>query len=107
MEKELFIETIEAIKKQSEHDVKCSEAFQIIFHDTHVGLYDNHLLNNQLVKLLQVAMNDEHKDSWIEYYIYELDFGKNYRPGCATDKDGDIDLSDAGGLWEYLEKIKH
>lgn len=107
MKKELFIETIEAIKKQRDHDNKCAEAFQIILPDTHVGLYDNHLLNNQLVKLLQVAMNDEHKDSWVEYYMYELDFGKNYRPGCATDKDGDIDLSDAGALWEYLEKIKH
>lgn len=49
-------------------------------------------------------MNDEHKDSWIEYYIYELNYGKDYRPGCATDKDGNIDLSDAGALWEFLKK---
>lgn len=98
MTKELFIETIEALRCQYEHDRKCSHAFQIILPDTHVGLYDNHWTNNQLVKLLQVAMKDEHKDSWIEYYLFELDFGKNYKPGCATDNDGDIDLSHAGGV---------
>ncbi len=103
--KELFIETIEAIKNQCEHDSKCSEAFQVILPHDHISTYSNHWLQNQLVKLLQVGMNDEHKDSWIEYYLWELNFGAKYKPGMVTEKDGSIiDLSDAGKLYEYLKK---
>lgn len=109
MTKQLFIETIEALRLQSEHDSKCSDAFSVLLPDSHGGFYDNHWLTNQLIKLLQVEYNDDHKDSWIEYYIYELEFGSKYHDGCVTDNGTNIDLSDAGKLYEYLthNKIKH
>lgn len=101
--KDLFVETIEALKKQYEHDKKCHEAFKVILPNDYVTSYDNHLLTNQLVKLLQIEFNDDHKDSWIEYYLWELDFGKEYKKGCCKFKDGtNIDLSDAGKLYDFL-----
>lgn len=107
MTKELFIETIEALRLQSEYDSKCSEAFNVILPNDYVSNYDNHWLTNQLIKLLQVEMNDETRDSWIEYYIYELEFGVKYREGCARYKDGsNIDLSDAGKLYDFLMSEK-
>lgn len=106
MKKELFVETIEAIEKQYRHDEKCGEAFRTILPNDFVTGYDTHWLQNQLVKLLQIAMNDEHKDSWIEYFIWELDFGKKYYDRCATNRDGSpIDLSSAGAFWDYLTQI--
>lgn len=101
--RELFIECIEAIQKQYEHDKKCSDAFQVILPNDYISSYQNHWIQNQLVKLMQVAMNDEHKNSWIEYYMWELDFGKNYKAGSTTRKDGsNIDLSTHESLWDFL-----
>lgn len=103
IDKQLFIETIEAIEKQYRHDQKCNEAFKTILPNDYVSGYDNHLLSNQLTKLLQLAMNDAHKYSWIEYFMWELDFGSKYKEGYATNKDGsNIDLSTAGALYDFL-----
>ena len=101
--KVLFIETIEAIKAQASHDEKCSNAFSIILPDSHISLYNNSFLEDSLLKILQIAMNDTSEHSWIEFFFYDLDYGKGYYEGCASYKDGNpIDLSDAGKLWEFL-----
>lgn len=102
MTRELFIETIEALQKQYEHDKNCATAFKVILPDTFVGLYDNHWLSNQIVKLLQVAMDDENAYSWIEYFIYELEFGKSYKKGPVTNNGVNVDISDAGKLFDFL-----
>jgi len=102
--KELFIETMTALQTQYEHDSKCSKAAGIIFPDTHIGLYDNHRLTNQVVKFLQIAFNDEHKDSWIEYYMWELGFGKKWSEDFTArrvDK-SIIRMSNAGELFDFL-----
>lgn len=101
--KELFVETINAIKKQQEHDDKCHDAFSIILPDDYVSGYDNHVLANQLTKLLKLSMNDNHEDSWIEYFIWDLEFGDKYKEGCAMYKDDtNINLSDAENLYDFL-----
>ena len=101
--KKLFVETIHALEKQYKYDSKCAKHIQAVFNDNFISGYDNHLLTGQLVKMLQLAFNDAHKESWIEYYLYELDFGKKYRKGCATNKDGsEIKLSNAGELYDFL-----
>ena len=101
--RELFVETINEIEKQYEHDRKCSDAFKVILPNDYVSNYANHWLQNQLLKVIQIAMNDDHKYSLIEYFLWELDFGKKYKVGCMKNRDGSpIDFSDAGRLWDYL-----
>ena len=103
--KELFVETIDEIKKQYDHDEKCSEAFKVILPNDFISGYSNHILKNQLIKILQLSFNDAHKDSWIEYFMWELEFGKKYKKGMATEKDGtEINLSDASHLFDFLIK---
>lgn len=106
--RELFIETIEAIKKQRDHDRKCADALKTIYPDAFNGnlLYDNSALLDQLVKLLQVAFDDT--GTWIEYFIYELDFGAESGRLNAYRKDGSIiDLSTPGALYDFLiENVK-
>lgn len=68
--KDLFIETIHEIEKQYNHDRKCSDAFKVILPNDYTSNYANHWLQNQLIKILQIAMNDNHKGSWIEYYLW-------------------------------------
>ena len=100
--KELFIETITEIEKQHRHDYRCSEAFRVVLPNDYISNYANHYLQNQLLKILQIAMNDNHKDSWIEYYMWELDFGLKYSKGCVRIHGNDFELKTASDLWDLL-----
>lgn len=100
--KDLFIETINEIEKQHRHDSKCSEAFRVILPNDYISNYANHCLKNQLIKVLQLAMNDNHNHSWIEYYMWELDFGLKYSKGCVKIQKKDFELKNASDLWDLL-----
>jgi hypothetical protein len=107
MNKELFVNTIEQIKKQEEMDIRNSERLNEIFPNAFNAnlIYNNQLLKDQLLKLLKIEMNDG--DDWIEYFIYELDYGKKYREGVAVKNDGvNINLSDSGFLYDFLKEHK-
>ena len=102
--KKLFIETIEELKKQVLHDRKCGDAFEVILpHDFTTG-YNNSWVVNQLVKLLKVAKDDNHRDSWIEYYMWELNFGEDYKDGAVTENNKNIPLKTPEDLWNILKK---
>ena len=107
MNRELFIETITAIKNQYIHDVKCAEKISECYDVfTAEAFYKNHWLQNALVKLLQVEFKDDHSHSWIEYYCWELNFGLKNNEFKATRKDGsNIPLSNASDLYDCL--IEH
>lgn len=38
----------------------------------------------------------------IDYYMYELDFGKKWKPGCLTIDNKDISLRNSEDLWNIL-----
>lgn len=101
----LFDKIIESIKNQMEHDEKCSDAFKIILPDNYISFYNNEHLNVMIFNLLKMAFNDNIEHSWIEYFIYELDFGKKYKDGMILEKDGSlINLSTTKKLYNFLIK---
>ncbi len=100
--KDLFIETINEIENQYNHDRKCSDAFKVILPNDYTSCYDNHYLQNQLMKILKIAMDDNNKDSWIEYYMWELDFGKKWKKGYITSDGKDVKLRNVSDLWDLL-----
>lgn len=104
MNKELFVSTINSIQKQIEIDRKNSSMLQEMFPDDSIYCgYNNSELFNALNKILKESMKDEY--DWIDYFMYELDFGKKYYDGCVLDKDKSIiDLSTAENLYEFLIK---
>ena len=55
-----------------------------------------------VVKLLEKLMQDSAGN--ISYFIYELDYGKEYREDCVSDKNGNIDISTPEKLYDYLMK---
>ena len=56
-----------------------------------------------MVNLLELITKD--RDEWIEYYIYELDFGKKYIRGDIVDENGNIiELITIQDLWDLLSK---
>lgn len=42
----------------------------------------------------------------IDYFIYELNFGKDWKPGYVQENGEDIDLSSADKLYDYIIKDK-
>lgn len=56
-----------------------------------------------LLEMLVREYNDE-EAGWIDYFCWELDFGKNWLPGRVTDEFGrDIKLENLYDLWSFLE----
>lgn len=108
MEKELFVKSIVAIQKQLQHDIlvaeKLGEAFPNAFNAN--LLPDNHWLQNALIENLATAMKD--KDSWIEHFCWELNFGaENYRLKVYDKDKKEISLSTPEELWEFLKNNKN
>lgn len=106
--RELFIEAIEAIQKQAEYDIEVSGHLGKAFPDafTENLIPKNHFLQNALLHILQVEMNDlqlcKYGQSWIEYFLWELNFGKeNYRLK-VTDHGKEVKMSNAGELYDFL-----
>lgn len=53
-----------------------------------------------VVELLKIMFNDKDTITW---WLYELDYGKQYTDGCITELDGTIiDLSTPEKLYDYL-----
>lgn len=105
MTKELFIETLEQLRSQKIFDDEVATNLGRAFPDAFQTnlLPKNHYIKNQLTKILLIEMNDNHENSWIEYFMYELDYGDDYSDGKATRKDGsNIDLSDSAALYDFL-----
>lgn len=100
--KDMFIKAINEIEKQYNHDKKCLEAFKVILPNDYTSGYDNHWLQNQLIEILKIAMNDNHKNSWIEYYLWELDFGKKWTKYSIEIKGKSFKLKNAYDLWDLL-----
>ena len=99
--KKQFIESIKALEAQHRHDSKCSDAFKVILPEDYITSYKNSFLHNQLVNLIEKLTND--RMGWIDYYIYELDYGKEYEDGMVKNKDGNnISLKTPTDLWNLL-----
>lgn len=59
------------------------------------------LCTETVIDLLEFIFND--KNQWINYWIFELDFGKNYEDGDAKDADGsNIPLKTVEDLYDLL-----
>lgn len=60
---------------------------------------------DDVIFLLDKIFEQDRLDSWISYFVYELEFGKNYEEGTITYQDGTIiDLSNSGKLYDFLIK---
>jgi len=59
-----------------------------------------------IIKVLQDAMQDKY--DYINYFIYELDYGKKWKKGMITRKNGeDVKLKTPEDLYNYLIETKN
>lgn len=104
--KEQFIEYVDRIQKTCKKDDELSSAIEKACDDSSwcVGLYGAEVTT--MVSLLSCAMGlncDGQGYNDIEYFIYDLNFGKLYTKSCVTEADGtEIDISTVEKLYDYI-----
>ena len=104
--KEQFVKVINRLKAANDlqNDV------QNLMHEAQDNI-DNDFMNaaslminheDTVVHLLQIIMDDEDDD--IPYFIYDLNYGRDYEPGCITSGGKNIDFSTAEAVYDYLTR---
>ena len=77
IEKQTFIEAIEAMRYQYEKDKEHSESIGKIFSTEYCNLYDNEGLYKEIIKFLRIWFPvDEDGFCEIEHFCWFLEFGK-------------------------------
>lgn len=105
--KQEFIKIINSLKEVNDFvdetnskAKKLNDAIISDFYNT-MSLSISH--ENTVVQLLENMFNDKDIISW---WLYELDYGREFKKGYLKDEKGfDIDVSSAGKLYDYLIKV--
>ena len=102
--KEKFAEIMNRLKNYNDLQNKIDDLFK-----TNIDNKENDFCNagsicigheSVVVELLENMFNSD----MISYWIYELDYGREYKEGCIQDKNGNIDISTTEKLYDYLIK---
>lgn len=64
-------------------------------------------LTGDLIDLLDMWFGnyDSKYGGAVSYFVFDLDFGKDYYEGCFMDGERNIDLSSVEKVWEYLNEV--
>jgi len=105
LKKQTFVEAINAIDKLHKKNMDFAEKISKCFPNSRSTdfLSDNDFVTNALITILQELFNDKNAHSWIEYFLWELDFGReNWRLKATDENKKEIPLSNAGQLFDFL-----
>jgi hypothetical protein len=74
-----------------------------------LGLNDHIEIGDELANNFITLLEDYFQDTseWIYYWIYELNYGKDYRPGMITIDGGDYRLETEEDLYNLLMENKN
>lgn len=86
-----LVDKVEKLFRDSRENLECDFCNGAGLQISHEGI---------VVKLLEKLMQD--RGGNISFFIYELDFGREYREGCVSDKNGNIDISTPEKLYDLL-----
>lgn len=110
--KERFVKCIDALKRQSDLDRINSEHIQAIYDSESISaIYPNDIIITALVDLLSDLLQDysidKYTGNWLEWWLYECDYGREFKLGSANYEDGtEIDLSTPEKLFDFLVSNK-
>lgn len=97
--KDLFIKIMKDLERQYNKDIVFAEHMGMAFPNAFEAnlLPENGILYDAVILLLKKISNVDEDDSMIEYYIWELDFGKKA-------KEYSINVDNSEKLWLYLQE---
>ena len=101
--KEQFVKVMNFMKDREESFEQLSEAMENLADGFRVEFFPNYDYDAQIIFLLSLLLNEPTEDSLIDYFIYELEWGKsNYASTAFTFNDHQYDLSSIEKLYDAL-----
>ena len=105
--KEEFVEILDRLRDSSDLVGKVNELFRNSRENVECDFCNGAALQisheSTVIILLRKLLKDA--DENIDYFIYELDYGRKYEVGMITDKNGhNIDFSSAEKLYDFMTK---
>lgn len=99
-----FERAIKFIDERAQAMSRLSKAFTDEFEGSIFYPYTKY--ESAMVELLIAATSEKYNtEEDIYYFIYELDCGREWKPGMVTDKDGnDIKMGTIRDLYDYIVK---
>ena len=100
MNKELFVYIVNKMYELYQEQEKFDDVLKMLDND-----FGGCLIHNKTISLLEEILkklvNDKY--DYIGYYLWELDFGKEYKDGVITEDDGSIiKLSNPEELYDLI-----
>ena len=105
LSKKEFVDVMNRLREASD----LQEQVNKLFHDSRENI-ENDFCNaaalqisheNSVVFLLKRIMRDQYE--YIDYFIYELDYGRKYEEGMITEADGrNVDIHSSELLYDYI-----
>lgn len=99
--KENFCALVDNIERYYRFLEKLEEVSQIDFFNSSFCYFLDQV-SNFLVELFFPHSSDSRLMNDIDYYMYELDFGKKWKPGYVIIDDKDMPLRNSEDLWNIL-----
>lgn len=103
IDRDLFIELLDALKEQCDKDYRHAEAMGRS-HEGGLCFYDNLTIIKSLKKLLNSAFNQDPDHGDIDYFYNEMDFGRDERMYYINPDGSKTFFKDAGELYDYICK---
>ena len=101
--KEKFVKVIEHIKQHNELEGNLCSALEAMSPENYCCAFVYSKYETLAIDLLKEALGLDEEIDWIEYFIYELEFGTKFQLGCVVEADGKaVDLSTPEALYDYL-----
>jgi len=100
MDKELFIYSMEQLKIYLDREQEINSMFDNIFSNDYITGIDNGTLLSAYMNILKKLTKDD--SGWIEYFVWDLDFGKDYKDGCITENGVNVKLDTIESLWNII-----
>ena len=105
LNKELFLKTLATMEKYNNLTNEFCAVLEKMSPDCYCDAFiytDYELL---LIESLKQYFDVDEMDT-ILYFIYDLNYGKEYMSNCFLENEKDVDLSSAEKLYEYLERCE-
>lgn len=97
MKKENFVNLVEALRRQRDHDRECAGHLEKVFDG--FPIYDNDSVITGVINFLRSELEDQ--DDWISHYIWETDFGRNELKVWFNGSE--VPFKTPGDLWNVLQ----
>lgn len=102
--KEDFVNVLQEVKKTFDYNNELNNFLRKNGADGYIFQPD---CSSSTLRLLHLIFKNEDIDNLIEYFCFELDFGKKWKPEMVKEKDGtDIKLETIEDLYDFLCKNK-